>query len=185
VVNPRIISSKTIENHTERTMKFKESIACSSVLILAAVVSLASAKANFSGTWVMDKSKSQGLPPEMEQTMTVTQDGDKLSLETNLVNGDQKQTIKDNYTLSGTAEDFVPRVGDSVTGKGKRTAKWNAEGNGFEVSEESKFETPDGDVNTTMKRKWLLSADGKTLTIELNFNGPNGEVNSKRTFVKK
>jgi len=166
-------------------MNFKRIIACFLALLAGVVVSLASAKANFSGAWVMDKSKSEGLPPEMEQTMTVTQDGDKLTLETTLINGDQKQTIKDNYTLNGAAEDFTPRIGDGVSGKGKRTAKWDADGNGFEVSEESKFETPDGDVNTTMKRKWQLSADGKTLVIELHFNGPNGEVTSKRTFVKK
>ncbi|MDX2044497.1 MAG: hypothetical protein SF097_25025 [Acidobacteriota bacterium] len=165
-------------------MKLRNFVTGSAILLMVFAVGVAAAKANFSGTWIMDKSKSEGLPPEMEQTMVVTQEGDKLTLETTLINGEQKQTIKDSYTLNGTAEDFAPRVG-GMTGKGKRTAKWSADGNGIEVSEDAKLETPDGEANTTMKRKWVLSADGKTLTIELQFNGPNGEVVSKRTFAKK
>lgn len=133
----------------------------------------------------MDKSKSEGLPPGMEQTMTIAQEGDKLSLETTLINGEEKQSIKDGYTLNGKPEDYTPRFGGGATGKGKRTAKWTADGNGIEVLEEARLETPDGSADTTMKRKWQLSPDGKTLTIELNFNGPNGEVNSKRIFLKK
>jgi hypothetical protein len=166
-------------------MKGKTLVAGFVGLMLLAGIAIAGSKANFSGTWVMDKSKSEGVPPEMEQTMTVAQDGDKLTVETNLITGDEKHSVKDGYTLSGATEDFTPRYGPNLTGKGKRTAKWTADGNGFEVSEDAKLETPDGDANITMKRKWQLSADGKTLTIELTFNGPNGEVNSKRTFIKK
>lgn len=166
-------------------MKLRNFVIGSAILLMVLVAASAAAKANFSGSWVMDKSRSEGLPPEMEQTMTVTQEGDKLALETTLINGDEKQSVKDSYTLNGVAEDFTPRPGAGATGKGKRTAKWAADGNGLEVLEEAKFETPDGDASTTMKRKWSLSADGKTLVIELQFNGPNGEVVSKRTFVKK
>lgn len=166
-------------------MKPKNFVFALMVSVAVLLVAIGASKTNFSGTWVMDKGKSEGLPPEMEQTMTVTQEGDKLALETTLINGEMKQTIKDSYTLNGAAEDFTPRLGEGITGKGKRIAKWNAGGNGFEVSEEAKIESPEGEANTTMKRKWLLAADGKTLTIELQFNGPNGEINSKRTFVKK
>lgn len=166
-------------------MKHKTLFASLIMLLLVAGLAAAGAKTNFSGTWVLDKSKSEGLPPEMDQMMTVSLDGDKLSLETTLITGEEKQSVKDSYTLNGTPEEFTPRVGGGTTGKGKRTAKWTADGSGIEVSEDAKVETQDGDANTTMKRKWQLSADGKTLTIELNFSGPNGEVNSKRTFVKK
>lgn len=166
-------------------MKLKTLVTASMLLLMIFAMANAASKANFSGTWVMDKSKSEGLPPEMEQTMVVTQEGEKLSLETTLITGDQRQTVKDSYTLNGVAESFTPRLGGGATGKGNRTAKWSADGNGIEVNEDAKIETPDGEVSTIMKRKWALSADGKTLTIELQFNGPNGEVISKRTFVKK
>jgi hypothetical protein len=154
-------------------------------LLMIFAIANAASKVNFSGTWVMDKSKSEGLPPEMEQTMVVTQEGEKLSLETTLITGEQRQTVQDSYTLNGVAENFTPRLGGGATGKGNRIAKWSADGNGIEINEDAKIETPDGEVGTTMKRKWALSADGKTLTIELQFNGPNGEIVSKRTFVKK
>jgi hypothetical protein len=55
----------------------------------------------------------------------------------------------------------------------------------YEVNEEATFDTPDGKVSVTMRRKWTLSADGKTLVIELNHTGPNGTISSKRTFNKK
>ncbi len=166
-------------------MRFRNVVNASTLLLMVLMLAVAASKADFSGSWSMDKSKSEGLPPGMEQTMTITQEGDKLSLETTLINGEEKQSVKDSYTLNGKPEDFTPRFGGGATGKGKRTAKWSADGNGIEILEEAKLETPDGTAETTMKRKWQLSADGKTLTIELNFTGPNGEVNSKRTFIKK
>ncbi|MBL8166858.1 MAG: hypothetical protein JNJ50_01810 [Acidobacteria bacterium] len=166
-------------------MKLSNFVRATMILALLLTAANAFVKADLSGTWVMDKSRSEGLPEDMQQTMTVSLQGDKLSLETTLITGEQKQSVKDSYTLNGVAEDFTPRGGGGATGKGKRTAKWSADGNGIEVSEDSKFDSPDGEISATMKRKWQLSADGKTLVIELHFNGPNGEVNSKRTFVKQ
>jgi hypothetical protein len=52
------------------------------VLVMTLCITAAAAKADFSGTWILDKSKSEGLPPGMDQTMTVVHTGDKLSLET-------------------------------------------------------------------------------------------------------
>jgi hypothetical protein len=153
-------------------------------VVLMLSVGLVAAKADFSGTWVMDKSRSEGVPPDMEQTMTVTQSEDTLNVETKVVTDQGDQTITGVYTFNGREMEYTPkRMG--VEGKGKRTAKWAADGNGFEVNEEEKFDAPGGEVTFQFTRKWLLLPDGKTLSIELDVKGLNGPQHSKRTFVKK
>ena len=151
----------------------------------ASTATPASAKADFSGTWTLDKNNSEGLPPGMDQLMTVTQSGDKLSLETKLITEQGEQVVPDSYTLDGKEVEFTPRGGGGLSGKGKRTAKWGAEANSIEVSETATFDTPDGSVTFQTTRKWVLSADGKTLKIEMTVDGPNGKQLLKRTFIKK
>ena len=149
----------------------------------AAAASSTSAKADFSGTWQLDKSNSEGLPPGMDQIMTIVQTGDKLSLETKLITDEGEQVVADSYTLDGKETEFTPKTPGGQSGKGKRTAKWTADG--LEVSETSTFDGPEGPVNVQMQRKWVLSADGKTLKIELVAEGPQGKQQIKRTFIKK
>ena len=143
------------------------------------------AKANFSGTWSLDKSNSEGLPPGMDQLMTVVQTGDKLSVETKLITEQGEQVVPDSYILDGKEVDFTPRTPGGESGKGKRTSKLTADGNGFEVTETATFDTPEGTANIQATRKWMLSPDGKTLKIDMTVEGPNGKQMLKRTFVKK
>jgi hypothetical protein len=146
---------------------------------------LAAGKADFSGVWVMDRSKAEGIPPNMDQKMRVRQDGARLDLETDLIVNDEINTVHDGYELSGKEVEFTARLSSGQETKGKRVAKWNADGAGIEVNEEATFDTPDGKITITMRRKWTLSADGNTLMIELNHTGPNGPVSSKRAFNRK
>ena len=143
------------------------------------------AKANFAGTWALDKANSEGLPPGMDQLMTVVHTGDKLSLETKLITEQGEQVVPDSYVLDGKEVEFTPRTPGGQAGKGKRIAKWTADGNGIEVSETATFDTPEGPVNIQATRKWTLSPDGKTLKIEMTVDGPNGKQVLKRTFVRK
>ncbi len=148
-------------------------------------LAMAADKTHFSGVWIMDKSKSIGLPENMEQKMRVTLEGDKLELETELFVGDDVNTIHDAYTLNGQEVDFPARLQSGQQTTGKRTAKWKEDGNGLEVRETATFDTPDGKVTITMQRKWTLSNEGKTLVIELNHTGPNGPISTRRTFNRK
>src|SRR5437870_32348 len=70
----------------------KFSIGCTLVLVLlAGGWSVRAASANFSGTWVLDKSKSEGLPPQWQNlesyTMVVTADEKQLTVENRIVGG--------------------------------------------------------------------------------------------------
>src|SRR6185503_8801146 len=142
-------------------------------------------KVDLSGTWALDKSNSEGLPPGMDQLMTVAQTGDKLSLETKLMLHQGEQVVPDSYTLDRKEVEFTPKGPGGVTGKGKRTAKWGADGKSIDVSETATFDTPDGAVTVQTTRKWVLSSDGKTLKIDMTIDDPNGKQVLKRTFVRK
>lgn len=154
------------------------------VIAMSFGASAGAATADFGGTWVMDRDRSEGVPPDMEQTMTVTQTADTLNVETKVVTDQGDQTVTAAYTFSGKETEYTPkRMG--AEGKGKRTAKWTADGTGFEVAEEERFDSPDGEVTLQFARKWMMLPDGRTLTIELEVKGPNGPQHSKRTFVKR
>jgi hypothetical protein len=67
-------------------------IGCSVALVfLASTWVVCAGSANFSGTWVLDKSKSRDLPPQIENiesyTMVVTQDDQQLTVENKIVGG--------------------------------------------------------------------------------------------------
>jgi hypothetical protein len=161
------------------------SVAVVALVALSLVVAAAAAKADFSGKWVMDKTKSEGLPPNIEQTMTVTQTGDKIDLETKVTGPQGERIVKDSYTVDGKEADFTPQGPQGAIGKGKRTAKWSADGAGLEVSETATLDGPNGANEVSATRKWTLAADGKTMTIELTFNGEQGTQKTKRVFVKQ
>jgi hypothetical protein len=154
-------------------------------LVMTLCVAVASAKADFSGTWILDKSNSAGLPPGMDLTMTVVHTGDKLFLETKLITQEGERVVSDMYMLDGKEAEFTPKAPNGQSGKGKRTAKWAADGNGIEVNENSTFDGPEGSVNVQMTRAWSLSADGKTLKIDITADGPQGKQTVKRTFTRK
>jgi hypothetical protein len=164
--------------------KFVAALAAS--LVFAAVSAGAAAKANFGGTWVMDAAKSEGMPPGLEQTITIKQDGDKLTTDVKIKSPQGDRAFSDSYTADGKEVDFTNNMLRGMTGKGKRTTKWTADGNGVEINETTDVQTPDGGtVTLKATRKWTLSADGKTLTIEQTLDTPQGSQQSKRLFNKQ
>lgn len=154
-------------------------------LALALSLGFVAAAPNFSGTWVLDRNKSIGLPPGMEQTMTVVQSGEKIELETRVTTAQGERTIKDTYMLDGKEAEFTQQGPQGPNGKGKRSANWLPRGNGILVSEETTVETPKGPVTSKLMRKWIMSPDGTTLTVDMYHDTPNGSFETKRIFVKK
>lgn len=164
--------------------KFMAAGATLAAFILVAVVASAAAKANFSGTWVMDAAKSEGVRPGTEVTMTVKQDGDKLDVTRKIKDqrGDNEST--DNYVADGKEGEFTMQMmGNSQ--KGKRTVKWSADGTTLEIKESATIERQGNTFNIETVSKWSLSTDGKTLTVDQTRTGPQGEQKSKRIFNKQ
>jgi hypothetical protein len=135
----------------------------------------------FSGTWALDKSRSEGLPAGMDQTMTVEQTGDRIDIVMTVFSDQGEREVRDQFILDGKETEFAP----AENSKGKRTSTWSADGRGFDVIEEATIERGAGPESFKVMRHWRLSDDGKTLTIEMSFNEPSGPGKSKRVFVKK
>jgi hypothetical protein len=168
-------------------MKRKLLIGIIAATVFAFGVGIVAAKADFNGVWTLDAGKSEGVPPGLIQTMTVTQNGDRVEIETKSKVGEGPERVgKDSYVLDSKEADFKPPVPEGSAKKAKRVSKWTDDGNGFDVTEEAVLNAPDGgEATVRAKRRWRLSADGKTLIIEMEVENPNGTSKSKRIFVKK
>jgi hypothetical protein len=172
-------------------MRIKTATACSALLLLAATVVLAATPAhpNFGGTWELDQSRSHSIPPDMKQTFTVVQDGDRISVELKVVNAQGERVIKEAYTLDGKETEFAPPVPpnapkDAPAPKGKRTARWMANDKGFIIEDEIVSPTPQGGTETILiARKWMHWPDG-TFSIETITERGGNAFNNKRVFVK-
>ncbi len=158
------------------------------VMALAFGVGNVAAQSDFSGVWTLDVSKSANVPPGLIQTMTVTQKGDRVEVETTSKVGEGQERVgKDAYVLDGKETDFTMGRGAK---NAKRVSKLTADGNVFVVTEEAVLNAPDGgEATVRAKRRWRLSADGKTLTIEMVAENPidasKPKSRSRRVFVKK
>jgi hypothetical protein len=143
------------------------------------------ARPDFSGRWELDAAKSEGVPPDTKQTMTVKQTGDRLEVETKIT-GPQDRTINDTFTLDGKPAEFTPAMLAGGTAKnGIRTASWSADGSGMDVLEQADVETPQGADKIKGKRTWRLSEGGKVLTIEIDLAGEKGPIKGKRFYRKQ
>ena len=173
-------------------MRLRTLSACSALLLLAATAAAAAALArpNFSGTWELDQSRSHSIPPDMKQTLTVTQEGDRVSVELKVVTAQGERVIKEAYTLDGKEAEFAPPVPpnapkDAPAPKGKRAARWMANDRGFIIEDEVVNRTPQGGTETVLiARKWMHWPDG-TLSIETITERGGNAFNNKRVFVKK
>ena len=155
------------------------------VLVLTQGFIFAAANPDFTGTWVMDKSRSEGIPGGAEQTMTLTQSHDRLVLHNKITTEAGENLVSDLYIINGKEVAFTQKVNEQES-KGKRTSKWLSDGSGFESSEEVTRDLSDGtQIKQQVSRKWVMAADGKSFTVEMTINGPNGTQQTKRTFVKK
>ena len=153
------------------------------VLLLACSVSFAQ-KPDFSGSWTMDRARSFGLPGNMNQTMTVTQTANEITIETKLIQPGNERTVKDTYLLDGQEREFTPQAPPGQTPpKGKRTISWMPDGKGILITEVTTAETPKGPATTQVVRKWTISSG--ELVIAMYVDGPNGSYEAKRIFVKK
>lgn len=146
-------------------------------------------KPNFSGAWTMAVERSFGQPKDMQQTMTVTQTEEQMTVETKLILPDNERILKDTYMLDGKEHDFTPAPPlnappNTPPAKGKRTVTWLPNARGMLVSDVITNETPQGPTTLQVARKWTINSDGE-LTITNFIDAPNGSYETKRVFVKK
>ena len=161
-------------------MRRTNRLTCAALLLLACATGLAQEKANFTGTWTLDKEKSFSNGPQFEQTMTIVQNAEKLKLDAKQKTPRGETAISEEYSLDGKEGEFTPQ-GAAPNAKGKRKASWLANGRGILVEDEI---SADGKVIRNLTRKMTLSADGKTMTVDLFIDDNRGSFELKRVYNK-
>lgn len=136
---------------------------------------------DFSGTWALDKAKSEGLPPAMTNA--------DLSWVISVTDKDLKKEVKagagaqtENYKLDGSEvnEDVVM---GQMTGKAKRTAKLMGEM--LELKSVMSGERNGTAFSFTTTQHLELADGGKTLKVHQVRETPRGNQESKLVFTKK
>jgi hypothetical protein len=170
-------------------------IGCTLTLVLLAGVCAASGTAaNFSGTWVLDKSKSDGLPPQWQNiesyTMVVTQDDKQLTVENKIAGG-----VRAGGEQNGASGENAPRrdrggqdggqggFGGRGGGRGGRgggmgmgTATYKLDGS------ETRIESASGRAGAaTFKAQWKDSGKVLELTNARSFNLQGNEMTRTTT----
>jgi hypothetical protein len=163
-----------------------------------AVLAAGAAGANFTGTWALDKTKSQGLSPRMQGadsvTWTITQDDKTISIDQKVTGGQapagggggmgggRGPAGPTTYNLDGK-ETTMDIGGGQMTGKSTLKATWA--GNALQLSRNSTFNGPNGEVTSTETRKLEISGDGKVLTATVHSESPRGTTDSTLVFNKQ
>ena len=161
-------------------------------------------KADYSGTWSLDVSKStMDRARNIESMiMTVTQTETELSVTTETkraappadapqggrpgggmgrggFGGGDSKTV---YSLDG--KETKSEV-EGPNGKMPLALKAKSEAGKLHLSRSSSFSGQMGDVTITTKETWELGADGKTLTVNREQSTPRGTNSSTLVFSKK
>jgi len=146
------------------------------------------AKANFSGNWVFNASKSdqpQGGGQGQGQrsgfgggNFVAKQDANTLTVErTRTSQNGQTVTTTMKYTLDGKES---INTGAGGRGESKSVATWSADGKSLTIVTTRTF----NNRTMTTKEVWTLTAPN-TLTITTTSSTPNGEMTMKRVYDKK
>ena len=149
--------------------------------------SVGAAATDFSGTWVLDKAKSEGLQGPManiDQTWVVTQDAKTLAVETSFSGGEQpRPPQKRSYNLDGS--ETTMDVTGRMPGKATMSAKWQGDGKILELNQVTKANFQGNDVTITTMEHWELADGGKTLKVHRKSESPRGSQETKLVLTKK
>jgi hypothetical protein len=171
---------------------------------LTAFLSLAALAAagdspNFSGTWTLDKAKSQGLDPRMQAAESVscviTQDDKNISIEWKVVGGQPPAGGGPGGGGGGMGRGAGgPRVynldGKEATteaGGGTSTLKatWSGDGKTLELVSVRAGNFNGNEFKATTTDKLSLSEDGKTMTVNRHSESPRGTTDSTLVLNKQ
>ena len=144
------------------------------------------APANFAGTWVLDKAKSES--PMLDRiegyTLVVTQDDKQLTSESKIMAGGQERVQpKQTYNLDGS--ETTNEVSGRMSGKATNKAKWMGDGKILELNSVLKGSFEGNEFTRTTTAHWELAEGDKVLKIHQTVEGPQGKQESKLTFNKK
>src|SRR5215210_4031676 len=161
----------------------KTLVLCVALCAMMIAVSAAGAATNFAGTWLLDKTKSEGLNPRMVEggdiIYTVTQDDKTITVEAPGRGGTQKTV----YKLDGS--ETTTQVEGQMPGKMTTKAAWKDNGKTLELTSVRSGNFNGNDFTATTTQHWELAEDGKVLKIHSKSESPQGAREAKYVFTKK
>jgi hypothetical protein len=169
-------------------------------VFIAAIAANAQNKANFAGSWSLDKAKSQGLDQRMadvDVTWAITQDDSKISIESKVSGGQaaagggggngggggRGMGGPRSYTLDG--KEVTTEGGGQMGGTNTTKATWSADGKTLELTSVRAGSFNGNDFKATSTDKLSLSADGKVLTVVRHSESPRGTTDSTWVMNKQ
>lgn len=157
----------------------KKPLAAASLICLLVVSAFAAALPNYSGTWVWNKEKSEGVPQLMANMekleMIVAQTDKQFSVKTA---GASTQEIV--YNIDGTKG--KAQMGGRMPGEATVYLEKKDDGKlVLHADRELYFQGTAVAITTT--ETWELSDGGKTLTVARTIDSPRGAMSMKLVFT--
>jgi len=163
-------------------------------VFIAAIAANAQNKANFAGSWSLDKAKSQGLDQRMadvDVTWTITQDDSKITIESKVSGGQapagggggRGAGGPRTYTLDG--KEVTTEGGGQMGGTNTTKATWSGDGKTLELNSVRAGSFNGQDFKATSTDKLSLSGDGKVLTVVRHSESPRGTTDSTWVLNKQ
>lgn len=163
----------------------KKFLTASALLCVMVMVSLASPAAlpNYAGTWVLDKDKSTGLPPQMTASTdaiqwVVTQDANKLTVKSNSMGGSQEVP----YNLDGSKS--KAQMGGRMPGEATVYLEKKDDGK-VVLHSERELNFQGNAVTIKITQAWELADGGKTLKVKQTVESPRGTQEASLVFTLK
>lgn len=169
-----------------------KSILLASVLALSSLAQAADKAADYSGTWVLDKARSSGLPPQYERvkshTLVNTQTDGHLNVMVEVDIG-QPETDKIGfaYPLDGSVANTESKIRMQqglVNVPTTLQASADAQG-GVHIAITRTITMGERQIISHGTEDWRLGADGKTLNIHRTDESPRGKSQSDMVFVRQ
>jgi len=166
-----------------------------------AVLATGAAGANFAGIWALDKTRSQGLDPRMQNadvTWVITQDDKQISIETKVTGGQPPaggpgggggmgggRGMGGPRTYSLDGKEVTSEAGGQMGGSNTTKGLWSSDGKTLELSSVRIGNRDGQDFKFTTTDKLSLSGDGKVLTAIRHSESPRGTMDSTLVFNKQ
>jgi hypothetical protein len=168
---------------TNRTVIYSAFLFTMLMLSVATSATAQTGSVNFAGTWAFNESKSGQAEFRMAPNlMTVTQDGNILTVESSRPNMDGenvKSTVK--YTLDGKECTNPAGFGNSTR---KSVVTWSADGKSLNFVHTMKFDRDGETTEFKTSEVWKMNAD-KTLSVETSMNFQGQDNKTVNVYDKK
>lgn len=161
-----------------------------SIFLAMAVLCLSSVNAaplKYSGSWVLNREKSEGLTGAMdgaEILIVVSQDDKRIHVEQKVnIRGRQQPSQEMIWNLDGsetTAEVVRPMAGTM-----RLKAKWNEAGKTLDLHSSIQGNDQGKEISVTVKEIWELLDNGKSLKITRLRTSPQGRQAFRLFFDKQ